>query len=52
MGLLAVLDYVEAVIDGKFSGGVPDLAFDEQNLMNVLVSAQDCVRSHLARGAI
>ena len=52
MGLLAVLDYVEAVIDGKFSGGVPDRAFDEQNLMNVLVSAQDCVRSHLGRGAI
>src|SRR5882757_6179449 len=32
--------------------GYRNLAFDEQNLMNVLVSAQDCVRSHLGRGAI
>jgi len=35
-GLLAVLDYVGAALTAKFSGGVPDLAFDEQNLMNVL----------------
>lgn len=45
-GLLAVLNYVEEVSNGKCSeSGRPDNAFDREDLMNVLIGAQDCVRT-------
>jgi hypothetical protein len=46
-GLLAVLTYVEAVGEGKLSAeGRRDNAFD-YNLMDIIISAQDCLASHL-----
>jgi hypothetical protein len=43
-GLLAVLNYV-----GKFTdAGVPNSAFDQDDLMNVIISARDTVRDQLA----
>ncbi|MET4601091.1 hypothetical protein ABIB90_000542 [Bradyrhizobium sp. JR4.1] len=51
-GLLALLTYVEGVSSGKYSSsGRHDNAFDE-DLSNVIVSAQDCLRDHLAGSAV
>jgi hypothetical protein len=54
-GLLAELKYVEAVGEGK--SGMPDEAFDEDNLKMILISAQDCIKaaqitSARAKGAL
>lgn len=47
-GALAVLTYVEDVSNGKYSpNGNPDAAFDEDSLMNVIVSTGDCLKRHL-----
>jgi hypothetical protein len=44
-GLLALLTYVEGVSSGKYSSsGRRDNAFDE-DLLNIISSAQDCVRA-------
>ncbi|MCW1994797.1 hypothetical protein [Bradyrhizobium diazoefficiens] len=47
-GLLAVLTYVDDVAEGKHSSsGRPDNAFGEEELRNVIISTQDCLRAHL-----
>lgn len=47
-GLLAVLTYVGDVAEGKYSSsGRPDNAFGEEELRNMIISAQDCLRAHL-----
>jgi hypothetical protein len=44
-GVLAMLTYVEDVSKGKYSSsGRPDNAFDRDDLLNVIISAQDCLR--------
>jgi hypothetical protein len=49
-GLLAVLTYVVGVSEGKFSfSGRHDNTFDEE-LLNILISAQDCLKAHLSEG--
>jgi hypothetical protein len=46
-GILAVLTYVEAVSEGKLSAeGRRDNAFDD-SLIDIIISAQDCLASHL-----
>ena len=40
-----MLTYVEDVSNGKYSSyGRPDNAFERDDLLNVIVSAQDCLR--------
>ncbi|WP_219682156.1 hypothetical protein [Bradyrhizobium canariense] len=52
-GLLAMLTYVEDVSSGKYSAsGRPDNAFDRNDLLNVIVRAQDCLRDHSAGSAV
>jgi hypothetical protein len=47
-GLLAVFTYVGDVAEGKYSSsGRPDNAFGEEELRNMIISAQDCLRTHL-----
>lgn len=44
-GLLHLLTYVEEVSDGKYSAsGRRDNSFDRDDLLNVIISAQDCVK--------
>jgi hypothetical protein len=46
-GLLALLAYIEGVTDGPCSpNGKPDIAF-EQDLMNVVVGARECLQANL-----
>jgi hypothetical protein len=48
-GLLAVICYVEEMTEGKHSAcGRPDQPFAEDDLMNLVITAGDCLRAHLA----
>lgn len=47
-GLLALLTYVGDVGEGKYSSsGRPDNAFGEEELRNLIISAQECLKANL-----
>jgi hypothetical protein len=47
-GALAVLNYIKGVSNGEFSSnGHPDLAFDDDHLLNVLINTGDYLEAHL-----